>query len=258
VLVLRMSSIGRPLKGLALSLSLCLLVICLGACTPRATRLPPATPAALPPDALESDGTMSWWACRFKMSWPANAGVDWQADLMLAHAVVGPVLTEHGRKLSLWRFHRRALRDKSGHRFSFLFYSDSALAAEVMQDLRTSQVLQQALEDGIVEQVYFDDPDSPGHPEIEAMSDPHWSPSLQRNWPSYIMGVSALWLGLIDDRMADAPAYDGDVSGLLEQYRQADKDINALWYREGEHAFIHHLSAMFGYEPLLVTKEIRF
>jgi hypothetical protein len=177
---------------------------------------------------------------------------------MLGHSVVGPVLAEHGKKIPLWRFHRRALRDQSGHQFSFLFYSESSVAADVMRGLRQSDILQQAIEQSIVAGIRFDDPDKPGRREIEATSDPHWSPSIQRNWPFYIMGVSSLWLGLVDDAMAEAPAYDDDVFGLLERYRQAGVAIDDMWRKEGQHAFIHHLSAIFGYEPLLIREEIRF
>jgi hypothetical protein len=179
-------------------------------------------------------------------------------DLLLAHAVVGPVLKEHTKELPWWRFHRRAAQDETGHQFSFLFYSNSGAAAAVMQDIRQSSVLQQALANRIVEKVAFDDPSNPCHPEIEAMSDPHWTPELQRNWPSYIMGVSSLWLGLIDDIMEHAPPHNDHFSELLERYRQAKDAVTNLWYQEGQHAFLHHLSAIFGYEPLMIRKRISF
>ena len=63
-----------------------------------------------------------------KMTWPLDADAHGAVDLLLAHAVVEPVLRKHAKEIYWWRFHRRALRDKLGHQFSFLFYADSNVA----------------------------------------------------------------------------------------------------------------------------------
>ena len=233
-------------------------VILLSACAPRKIHYPPAVATSFPQDDSEGGAEASWWACRFKISWPPGAEPHLAVDVLLAHAVVRPVLRKHGKELSWWRFHRRAVRDKIGHQFSFLFYSDSIVSADIMEDIRQSNILQQALADKIVEKIAFDDPHKPTRPGIEATSDGRWSPELQRNWPSYIMGVSSLWLGLIDDIMEDVPAHDDNVPKLLEEYRQAEAAVTAVWHREGQHAFLHHLNAIFGYEPLMIIKGMRF
>jgi len=233
------------------------MVILLSACAPIKNQTPPTAPA-IPLETSFHTKEMSWWAFRFKMSWDSDTQVDRAMDLLLAHAVVEPVLREHAKKIYWWRFHRRAVRDKLGHQFSFLFYADSGVASEVMEDIRQSEILQQALNEKIVEKIMFSDPAKPIRPKIEAMSDPHWSQTLQRNWPSYIMGVCALWLGLIDDQMALVTTQNLHVSGLLELYREADTAITSMWRKEGQHALLHHLNAIFGYEPLLIRKEIMF
>jgi hypothetical protein len=262
LVTIMMTMISKPVRGAisnAWMLGLMLmLVILLSACAPRKIHYPPAMATSFPKDTLESGAEASWWACRFKISWPPGAEPDLAADVLLAHAVVRPVLREHSKELSWWRFHRRAVRDKMGHQFSFLFYSDSIVSADVMEDIRQSNILQQALADNIVEKIAFDDPNKPTRPRIEATSDRRWSPELQRNWPSYIMGVSSLWLGLIDDVMADVPTHDDNLATLLKQYRQAEAAVTTMWHREGQHAFLHHLNAIFGYEPLMIIKGIRF
>ena len=253
-----MTMIRKPVSVVISNICILMVVIFLSACAPRQLHFPPAMSTIFPQDVLKSGVEASWWACRFKISWPPGAEVDWAVDLLLAHAVVGPVLGEHTKKLSWWRFHRRAARDKIGHQFSFLFYSDSKVSAAVMENIMQSDVLQQALADKIVEKIAFDDPNKPRHSQIEAMSDPHWTPELQRNWPSYIMGVSSLWLGLIDDVMDNLPSHDDNSPKLLEQYRHAEVAVTTMWYKEGQHAFLHHLSAIFGYKPLMIKKGIRF
>ena len=235
-----------------------MLIVFLCGCASKQPHFPPAMSTTFPQDVLESGLDASWWACRFKISWPPGAEINWTIDYLLAHAVVRPVLRDHAKELYWWRFHRRAARDETGHQFSFLFYSNSNVSAAVMEDIRQSNVLQQTLAEKIVEKIVFDDPNNPLHPQIEAMSDPDWTPELQRNWPSYIMGVSSLWLGLIDDFMGNFPAHDDNFPEVLEQYRQAKDAIITMWNKEGQHAFLHHLSAIFGYEPLMIKKWIRF
>ena len=189
---------------------------------------------------------------------PPETEINWAVDLLLAHAVVKPVLREHSKNLYWWRFHRRAATDETGHQFSFLFYTDSNVSAEIIEDLKKSNVLKQLLKEKIVERIILDDPDKPRHPEIESMSDPKWSPALQRNWPSYIMGVSSLWLGLIDDLTSDVPMDESSIHNLLENYRRIEATITSMWYKEGQHAFLHHLNAIFGYEPMLIIDALRF
>lgn len=224
----------------------------LSACASKPVQTRPLISASFPD--LENG---AWRACRFKITWPAHLGADGAVDLMLAHAVVRPVLKEQVTALALWRFHRRAARDATGHQFSFMFYADADVSAKIARDIQANPILKEALSTKILERAWCDDPNTPRPAKVEAMSDPSWSPALQKNWPAYIMGVSALWLGLIDDAMTDAPV-PKNISSRLEQYRKADAAVTALWRKEGQHAFFHHLSAVFGYAPLLIQKEIQF
>ncbi len=243
----------------------CVVMFCLyslllffSACASLPVPLPLENVTAISTEDPIHNETVSWWTCRFKITWPPNTLPDSAVDLLLAHAVVKPVLEEQIAKISLWRFHRRAGPDASGHQFSFLFYTDPAVSEIVIADIQKSNVLQQTLEAAFVESVICDDPSNPHSPEVEATSDPNWSVSLQKHWPSFIMGVSTIWLGLLDDAVSDVPLNLKDASILLEQYREAEAKVTSTWYKEGQHAFLHHLSAVFGYEPLLIRKDIQF
>ena len=245
-------------RVLALFPCLLILFFFLSACAPRQTSFPPAMATTFPiGDKGVAEG-WSWWVCRFKTQWPPESDPLWAMDLLLAHAVVGPVLKDYAKEIYWWRFHRRAGPDETGHQLSFAFYSTSSVADQIMGSIKESPLLRQAMEAHLLEKIIFDDPDSPDYPQIEDLSDHHWSPMLQRNWPAYIMGVSSLWLGLIDDVMADMPDQNDDVLMLLDRYREAERRISTLWYKEGQHALIHHLSAIFGYKPMRVTEDIQF
>ncbi|GAB6194462.1 hypothetical protein JCM39068_42150 [Desulfocastanea catecholica] len=110
----------------------------------------------------------------------------------------------------------------------------------------------------LVEEIITDNPDNPNSSDIASSSDNHWSLDLQRNWPSFIMGVSSLWLGLIDDSFQGSPEDFTDIYQLLEKYREVDAKITEIWKTEGQHALLHHMNALFGYQPLIIRKELSF
>lgn len=199
-----------------------------------------------------------WWRCKFKNVWPANTRPDFVIDLFLAHAVVSPVLGAHIDDIPYWRFHRRAARDQTGHQFSLLFYSKPEVASAIFKEIQGSEMLEKAIAAKLVEKVITDNPDTPDSSDIASTSDPRWSVDLQKNWPSFIMGVSSLWLGLIDDSFAGSPKDFADMHQLLDRYREVDYEITGIWRSEGQHAFLHHMNAVFGYQPLIISKELSF
>lgn len=235
-----------------------IMVSLLSACSQH--RLPATTDISpmLPSDTKIESEKLSWWKIRFRIAFPKGVERDQAVALLLADTVVGPVLKEHSDQLLWWRFHRRAARDHAGHQFSFMFYSNPNVATQVVFDIEQNMILQSSLQSGLVEQVIYPDTSKPDRPQIEAYSDPAWPLSVQRSWPSYIMGVSAMWLGLIDELKTGGLSDETDVKLLLEQYRAINNQIIDLWYLEGQHALLHHLSAMFGYEPMLIRKGIQF
>lgn len=192
----------------------------------------------------------SWWSCSFKMVWPEHEDADFAIDLFLAHAVISPVISEFINDTLYWRFHRRAVNDDAGHRFTYLFYSKPDTASQIFERINASPLMKAAIDGGLIEKVTMDDPGHPDAYAIESTSDKTWSIEIQRNWPSYIMGVSAVWLGLINDSMTAAPADTDDIQDLLERYREANKIVASKWINEGHHAFLHHLGAIFGYQPM--------
>jgi hypothetical protein len=215
-------------------------------------------PQTIVPPAYKHATESYWWRCQFRIAWPENSRIDWGMDLLLAHAVISPVLQRHYRDISYWRFHRRAARDNAGHQFSFIFYSEPETAASIYRDIGTSAILKRAEQAGLVEKVITGDPENPRFPNIEDTSDPSWPLDLQRNWPSFIMGVSSLWLGLIAESMPEPPEQSTDISILLETYRSADAQVTLTWRNMGQHALLHHLNAVFGYTPLTVRKMLTF
>jgi hypothetical protein len=106
---------------------------------------------------------------------------------------------------------------------------------------------------GVLEKDLYDDPTRITRPNIEDTGDQKWPSAVQKSWPYYIMGASQMWLNLIAEsaaeKLTDRPP--ATLSEIDSFYQQVDRVITQLWKNEGRHAFLHHLNALFEYEPLL-------
>jgi hypothetical protein len=212
-----------------------------------ASMSPPVEPPSRP---VELPAGHFWWYLRFRMEWPEGKPPAWQTDLMLADLVVRPVLERRQADIVLWRFHRRAARDAAGHQFSFIFYATPETARNVYADLDASPALGQARASGRVTAVLPDDPLHPARPGRGDTGDPAWSESLRTAWPDYLMGASRMWLSLVSQLVDRPSAAHASFAEMDAAYVHADAAVTAVWRDEGRHAFLHHLNALFGYEPL--------
>jgi hypothetical protein len=216
------------------------------------SKIQPVGPESIGQKAVNAE--KGWWYARFHMVWPQDEDPAWYVDLILAHRVVSPVLAQYEKEIPLWRFHRRAGRDQAGHEFSFIFYASGETAKEVYGAIQSSRLLKELIAAHLVADTVFDDTTTVLRPGLGATSDRKWSPEIKRTWPFYIMGVSRTWLNLIDE-VSKETMKGKDLSNLddvLEGYRKVNKVIEEKWQQEGGHAFLHHLNAIFGYEPLFI------
>ncbi len=237
-------------KNTYLILAMLLLFSLLSSCTSLSTTRIPEEERASP-----STGS-GWWYVRFQISWPVNEEPQWHTDLILAHRVLSPIILQNKEKIGLWRFHRRALRDDAGHQFSFLFYASSKTAEQIFNQVRSDPLLEQMKAGGLLIKEGYDDTTVIARPHLSDTSDPRWSLPVQRTWPYYIMGVSNMWLHMISEIVEEYPSDERNPRSLhecLDFYKKVDDSITEMWKKEGCHAYFHHLSAMFEYEPLLVN-----
>ena len=209
----------------------------------------------LRPEVLPSGN--GWWYARFRINWPANTDPAWHMDLYLAQQVISPLLQKHRNDIHLWRFHRRALRDRAGRQFSFIFYASPATAQNIFQTIQSDSMIDSMKFAGVFDKIIYDDPAKLTRPHIEDTSDKSWPLTVQKAWPYYIMGVSQMWLNLIaqvaDEKMKNgAPASIEEIESF---YKQVDETLTGLWQKQGRHAFMHHLNALFGYKPLIYWEQ---
>jgi hypothetical protein len=209
--------------------------------------LQPLTPEIL------SSGQTGWWSASFLIKWPPDTKTSWHIDLLVAHQIILPVLEQHKTDIALWRFHRRAARDDSGHRFSFIFYASQSSAHAIFEKLMNDTLLNQLKFSGLILEDRYDDPNYVLKPNIEDTSDSNWSQIVQKNWPYYIMGVSQMWLNMIAGVAAQLPDLNqySSITEIEGFYREVNTRLIEIWQKEGQHAYLHHLNALFGYKPLI-------
>ena len=212
-----------------------------------------ARPEVKPVAPEELPSGNGWWGVRFRMNWPPDTGPVWHMDLYLAHQVIMPLLKEKKNDIHLWRFHRRASRDRAGRQFTFYFYSAPRTAQQIYDALQSNPILIDTLSAGVIDEIVYDDPANINRPNIGDTSDKKWPLSIQKTWPYYINGVSQMWLNLLAE-IADRDLKGNDpasIEDIESFYRQVDETVTDLWQENGRHAFLHHLNAIFEYEPLI-------
>lgn len=230
-----------------------LAVLGLSACTRIQVHDTPA--AGLPNGSLTAvNDDNRWWSIAFDMGWDRESPPDWYLDTLLADQVCAPALAAHRDAIGLWRFHRRAAHDAAGHRFSLLVYTDAGTAAALFSRLRGDPVLRWLESDEHVAGVSLEALPPATPPPIAHGSDTNWPSEIQASWPWYIMGVSRTWLGLVDEVRAQTPLTDTSTGGMLDYYRDVNDRVTVLWRDFGQHVYLHHLNAVFGYEPLVIRE----
>jgi hypothetical protein len=206
--------------------------------------------------AVVAPADMGWWQVGFHRAIESNEEPYWHLDALIAYEVIKPVLDQ--QQFDLWRFHRRAVSDASGHKFSFIFYSTRSTAEQVYQQVKGHPLVNALQNAEVVERLSFIDINGEARTNIEDTSDKSWSLELQKAWPAFIMGVSQTWLNLIDEYAGQTEAIDNeDITSRLERFEQINNRINSVWEMEGGHAFLHHLNALFGYQELYIIERRR-
>jgi hypothetical protein len=218
---------------------------------------PSAPPKIQPPAPETAEYENGWWKASFQVRWPEDVEPSWWMDLFIAHAMLSPVLQQHRQDMILWRFHRRAARDATGHQFSFLFYSSQDRAERIYTSIQSNGNLEYMKRVGEILRDTYDDTSVVTRPNIQDTSDPNWSVPVKRSWPYFIMGVSQMWLNLIAEYAEKALSGENfsSLEDVKDVYSQINDSITKTWQEEGRHAMLHHLNALFGYEPIAVYEK---
>ena len=189
-----------------------------------------------------------WWYARFRMDWQEEEKPNWYLGALVGAEVIAPVIKKHRQDIKLWRFHRRAKRDGHDHVFSFIFYSSAQTARHIYNEIDDNALLTELQTEALITWVGFDDTSAISKPDINDTSEVQWPEIVQKTWPVYIMGASQMWLDLVTEF---AKQQDSDFS-KIELYKEVQNQITEIWQEQGGHAWLHHLNALYAYQPLLM------
>lgn len=195
-----------------------------------------------------------WWQIAFHRPYTSDDEIQWQYDAFIALKVLKPIIDSE-KSIQLWRFHRRAADDKSGHNFSFIFYATRKVGEAVYQQVSQHVAVKKLLNNHYIEGLNFYNINEELRSDIGATSDKNWPVELQKTWPYFIMGVSQTWLGLVEYYYNQLEIEDNmDVETQLNRFKQVSASIDDLWKNTGAHAFLHHLNALFAYQELYIIE----
>ncbi|MEH6634165.1 MAG: hypothetical protein V7700_01545 [Halioglobus sp.] len=225
----------------------------LGACTP-ALQIDPGADYDPRVAALDVEQPQNyWWQLRFRLMWPEGESPEFSRHLLIAEQLLLPAIVDHQQQLLLWRFHRRAGRDGAGHQFSLIFFSDENTAMQISEEIISDPLTQWLIDRKLIEKTRFDQRSPEELGRLELTSDKSWPIEIQRSWPYFIMGASQAWLMQVQELSTENELRgEVDYPALLQHYQEVDARLNAQWQKNGQHAYLHHLNAIFGYQPILI------
>lgn len=204
-----------------------------------------------------------WWKATFNISWEERreAPPSWHIDLFLLDNIVRHIVEKHSQEIELWQIHRRANRDfydKTGHELEFRFWSTIDGAKKVFRTLKKNSIIGKLIKSNILN-YYSDNMKTTKSLGIFTdICDQRWPDEVKACWPFFAMGVSRSLLELVGSISSQLVVYKKR-QNIIEQadnYIQVSEKINELWANNSEHAFFHHLSAMFGYLPFSINVKL--
>ncbi|WP_428355583.1 hypothetical protein [Methyloprofundus sp.] len=197
-------------------------------------------------ELIRNDPDKAWYAARLSFNWEQGQVPDWYLGTLIAGEVIAPLLPQYVQQITCWRVHRRAVRDQTGHVFSFIFYSSKASAALIYQQLKENKVLAELQARQRIIKISYDLP-AVGAPSLLAdTSDPVWPATMRASWPYFMMGASQMWMVQLQNIKDETT----EIDAVEQRYQTIQNKLTEQWQEQGQHALIHHLSALYAYQPV--------
>lgn len=202
---------------------------------------------------------------------PWVALADSPAHYLVANEVFWPLLRKYRRQLPLWRFHRMFVPRKDSefyptNEFKFKFYSTPKTWRNIDKGIRNNYLVKKLQEKRIITNLESECSSSDSTAAVGSDNDRNWSYAMKEVWPFYIHGVSVAWLRLLrhhyqnlvkESYSMDASSTYFDPEESLKFYHKVSLAVYEDWGRWGCHAFFHHASGVFGYNPILFKRRVK-
>ena len=194
-----------------------------------------------------------WCRFIFKFEWSEDEGPRWWVGTYMIDTLFREILKVYGKKICMWRFHRRAEQDDNGHQLTLMCYTTERVGRRIELHISKSKVIR-TLSGGSFLRSYR--VNFSGET-ISSTSDGKWDEVMRNAWPFFIQGVCESVLVMLE-RLHIESSYSDIPRDLLTDewiesyYGVIHKRLVELWERQGSHAFFHHVGGVFGYAPVYV------
>jgi hypothetical protein len=192
-----------------------------------------------------------WHSIKFTIKWDGISAPKFFIDLIIMDLLVAPVIERFKSEFEVWRFHRRAIKDKRGHELSLLLYVESNEANEMFEQIASNNLFTLIKRNYLKSNIELES----GPREIEGRGDNSWPEDINKVWPYYMTGVCNMFVNLIKEIKANRIEkidVNNAQNEIEDYYEELGKEIAAKWFKYGSHAFLHHMGAIFGYELIFL------
>lgn len=202
----------------------------------------------------------NWQSFRLRLEWEGKSEPKWWLDLFILDNIVRDLISDNRKNIKLWRFHRRAARDHSGHQLTIYCYTQKKVGYSINNQLLESDLFELLNKTNLLKEYQWNEEHGSERNmnKIEDTSDPNWPIEIKKAWPFYIMGVCDMFLDLIKNLSENMTNKRPKIASLKRvepadiYYRELNKLVSDTWNINGNHAFFHHINAIFGYVPLSI------
>lgn len=197
----------------------------------------------------EKDAKMKYWN-QYWFDFNDDKGDYRHIDFSIIRYVVYDIINKYNKDILHWRFHRRFNEDKAGHIFKLFVFTDKSIGQQVKTDIDTNLLSKLLLTHRILKSIdWKEENKSDGlNDKVEGILDAQkWTIEIKKSWIHFAEGVSKLMMDWI--LLYDAPKIDSNTNftEIDKRYKTIQDDFEGKILKDGQHAFIHHLDAFFGY-----------
>lgn len=200
-----------------------------------------------------NNASSGWWEVRFIVAHSQEQIPNWHIDALIAHETLKPILIKTRDSILFWRIHRVYHSEEGGHQFNLKFFCDKNIAGDIYEAIKRDKTIKALINtDRVIKITYTSRRKINAN--ISGTSDQNWDSSIQESWPHYAMGLSEMWLQLIELIKPHAQQEESaeGISSLIGKYEAIHNHLLGLWQNNGGHAVMHMSHSIMGWVPVHV------
>ena len=192
-----------------------------------------------------------WYRHTFRINRADYDHTQWWIDIFLIDTVIRDCINFIQVDVPFWRVHRRGMDDEKGHEVSFFYHTNQEWLYDEKKSIINNHPVVKLLNDNDMLKEIL-------HTVNDSSICEEWPESLRRSWSHYVTGASEMLLELINNVNSNVKTYpigsieNYSIDYCKEYYKEIIVKLDDIWYEHGSHAFLHHLSVIFGYAPLRI------